>query len=201
LRIILDNLDIIADRAGIAGRIDGDRIAVGGHSFGGWTALILAGLPVTMSDGTQKSFADPRVKALISYNGIGPLEGIDLAGWHKVRVPVFAASGTNDAGSTGDGILRPWRWRIGAYDYAGSPERYGVSITLGDHYYGGLICREGAGGDPDPDGLAIVNGAAVAFLDSTLKKDAAARHLLRTVDLPAVTGGRGFLERHLEGSP
>ena len=193
---LLDHMDDIAKQSGLAGKLDLSHIAVAGHSFGGWVALILAGLPVTMPDGTQKSFADPRIKALVVYNGIGPMDGIDPNGWGKVKVPVFAASGTNDPGSTGDGVLRPWRWRIGAYDLAGSAEKFAVSITSGDHYYGGLICREGAGGAPDPAGLAIVNGASTAFLDAVLKGNQAAKRFLATADLPSLTGNRGFLERH-----
>ena len=195
LEFLLNNLDSIATSAGIPGRIDQGRIAVAGHSFGVWSALIKAGLPVTMPDGSQKSFVDSRVKAIVAYNGIGQIDGIDPAGWSKINVPVFAATGTADPGGTGDGIIRQWRWRIGAYDLATAAERYAVSITLGDHYFGGLICREGAGGAPDPSGLAIVNGASTAFLDAVLRGDASARQFLRSADLPALTDNRGFLER------
>jgi predicted dienelactone hydrolase len=201
MTFILDNLDTIAAKAGLAGRFDTTRMAVAGHSFGGWIALILAGLPVRMPDGTSKSFRDPRIKAMVAYNGIGPMDQIAAEAWADVKVPVFAASGTNDPGATGDGILRPWRWRIGAYDLAGAAEKYAVSITLGDHYYGGLICREGAGGRPDPEGLSYVNGASTAFLDAYLKDDGAARTFLRTADLRPLTADRAFLERTLQGSP
>jgi predicted dienelactone hydrolase len=195
MTFILDSLEAIATKAGISGRLDGTRIAAAGHSFGGWMALIMAGLPVTMPDGTSKSFRDERVKAMIAYNGIGPMDQIGNEGWRDVKIPVFAASGTNDPGATGDGTMRPWRWRIGAYDLAGSKEKYAVSITMGDHYYGGLICREGAGGKPDPEGLSFVNGASTAFLDAYLKADPAARKFLRTADLRPLTNGRAFLER------
>ncbi|MCB2106873.1 MAG: hypothetical protein KDE14_04190 [Rhodobacteraceae bacterium] len=195
MQFLLNHIDDIAAAAGIPGQLDKARLAVGGHSFGGWTALIMAGLPVTMPDGSLKSFRDPRLKALVSYNGIGPLPEIDADGWRNVTIPVLAAGGTNDPGSTGDGVRRPWRWRMGAYDHAASAEKYAVSITSGDHYYGGLICREGAGGAPDPEGLAIVNGVSTAFLDATLQADTAAKEFLKHADLPALTAGRGFLER------
>jgi dienelactone hydrolase len=195
MQFIMNNMDAIAAKAGIAGKLNKDKIAVSGHSFGGQIALIMAGLPITTPDGGAKSYGDKRIKALVSYNGTGPMDRIANDKWSDVTVPIFAASGTNDPGATGDGVLRPWRWRIGAYDYAGSKEKYAVSIALGDHYFGGLICREGAGGKPDPEGLSFVNGASTAFLDAYLKNDAAAKKFLRSADLPALTSNRAFLER------
>jgi dienelactone hydrolase len=195
MQFVLNNLDIIADKGGVAGKLDKSKIAVGGHSFGGQIALIMAGLPLIGPDGQPQRFGDSRIKALVSYNGTGPMDRIANDKWSEVTVPIFASSGTNDPGATGDGNLRPWRWRIGAYDFAGSQERYGVSIASGDHYYGGLICREGAGGKPDPEGLSFTNGASTAFLDAYLKNDAKAKKFLRTADLPALTNNRAFLER------
>ncbi len=194
MQFVLNNMDAIADKAGISGKLDKNRIAVSGHSFGGQIALIMAGLPITTPAG-PKSYGDKRIKALVSYNGTGPMDRVANDKWSDVTVPIFAASGTNDPGATGDGLLRPWRWRIGAYDLAGSKEKYAVSIAMGDHYYGGLICREGAGGKPDPDGLSYVNGASTAFLDAYLNNDKPAKKFLRTADLPALTNNRAFLER------
>lgn len=191
----LEHLDDIARAAGIPGKIDTNRIAVAGHSFGVWIALIKAGLPVIMPDGSRKSFADPRVKAMVAYNGTGQMDQVPEERWGDVRVPVFAASGTNDPGATGDGVLRPWRWRMGAYDLTGGTDKYAVSITMGDHYYGGLICREGTPGPQDPSGLALVNGMSTTFLDAYLKGEASARKVMKSIDLSAVTDGRGFLER------
>lgn len=196
LHFIFDHLEEIAQKVGVEGGFDLTRAAVGGHSFGGWTALNLAGLPVAMPDGRQKSFAHPLVKALVAYNGIGPLPAIDQQGWRQVAVPVFAVTGTHDPGGTGDGLWRHWRWRIGAFDYAGSRERYALWVDGADHYWGGLICRMGAGGPPDPEGLAMANGTSTAFLDAILKNDSKARRFLVSTDFPAITGGRGFLEQH-----
>jgi hypothetical protein len=83
---------------------------------------------------------------------------------------------------------------MGAYDLTSGKDRYAVSIASGDHYFGGLICRPGAGGQPDPDGLAIVNALSTAFLAAEFEGDKAARALLRAADLAALTNQRGFLE-------
>ncbi|MBL8630544.1 MAG: hypothetical protein JNM81_12985, partial [Rhodospirillaceae bacterium] len=197
MQFVIDNLDAIAAAAGVSGKLNKDKIAVGGHSFGCWIALCMAGLPVIMPDKSFKSFGDARVKALVSYNGTGQMDRIPADRWTDVKVPILAASGTNDPGATGDGILRAWRWRIGAYDLAGSKAKYAVSITMGDHYYGGLICRDGAGGKPDPEGLSFVNGASTAFLNAYLRDDKDAKAFLKTADLRPLTNNRAFLERTL----
>lgn len=197
MQFVMDNMDAIAEKAGVGGKLNKQKIAVGGHSFGCWIALCMAGLPVIMPDNSIKSFGDARVKALVSYNGTGQMDRIPADRWGDVKVPIFAASGTNDPGATGDGILRAWRWRIGAYDLAGSKEKYAVSITMGDHYYGGLICRDGAGGKPDPEGLSYVNGASTAFLNAYLGGDKEAKAFLKTADLRPLTNNRAFLERTL----
>jgi predicted dienelactone hydrolase len=191
---LLDNLDAVAAQSpALSGRLAKDRIAAAGHSFGGMVALALAGVPIKQPNGQLREFGDARIKALVAYNGVGPLPYL-AEDWSRVTMPVFAASGTNDPGATGDGILRPWRWRIGAYDRTAGKERFAVSVAGGDHYYGGLICREGAGGKPDPEGLAIVNAMSTAFLDGYLGGNAAARSLLTRGDLPMLTGQRAFLE-------
>jgi dienelactone hydrolase len=196
MQFVLNNLGLIAEHAGISDRIDADKIAVSGHSFGGWIALIMAGLPLKGPNGPER-FGDPRVKALISFNGVGQMDRIANDLWSEVTVPVFASTGTSDPGAVGDGVVRPWRFRIGAYDFAGSKEKYAVSILNGDHYYGGLICRDGAGGKPDPEGLSYVNAASVIFMDAYLKGDSAAKAFLKSADLRPLTNDRAFLERTL----
>ena len=74
-------------------------------------------------------------------------------------------------------------------------EKYGLVLDEGDHYYGGLICRETEGGPPDYEGLSIVRGTSTAFLDAYLKNDVAARTFLDTADVGTLTNHRASLER------
>ncbi|MFD9378294.1 alpha/beta hydrolase family protein [Streptomyces sp. NPDC059999] len=62
---ILDRLDTIEDTVPhLAGRIDHDKIAVAGHSLGGWTASLLLGARITDPDtGEEVSLIEPRIKA------------------------------------------------------------------------------------------------------------------------------------------
>ncbi|MFD3492799.1 alpha/beta hydrolase family protein [Streptomyces sp. NPDC058690] len=75
LRRVLDGLDILeASVPGLAGRLDHDRIAVAGHSWGAQTASTLLGARVLDSDGVpREDMSDARVKAgvLLALTGLG----------------------------------------------------------------------------------------------------------------------------------
>jgi len=195
MRFLIDTLDQISDDApGLAGRIDKNRLAAGGHGIGSLIALALVGLPLTLEKAPVTVNADPRIKALISYNGVGPLPFIG-ADWRRVTVPILAAAGTNDGGTFGDNFAETWRWRMSPYSLTGGKDRYGVSIMSADHSYGGLICHDALSQKPDATGLAIVNAVSTVFLTAQLKGDSQLQAFMRTAPLQALTAERAFLER------
>jgi dienelactone hydrolase len=75
LKRVLDGLDVLeAAVPGLAGRLDRDRIAVAGHSWGAQTASALLGTRVLDSDGVPgEDMSDARVKAgvLLALTGLG----------------------------------------------------------------------------------------------------------------------------------
>lgn len=84
MRAILDQLNDIEHQASaIAGRLDHDRIAVAGHSFGGHTCSLLLGGRLQGED-----FSDPRICAgiLLATPGRG---GDNLKPEHAQRFPFF----------------------------------------------------------------------------------------------------------------
>ncbi|WP_424930258.1 alpha/beta hydrolase family protein [Amaricoccus tamworthensis] len=84
MRAILDQLAEVERQApAVAGRLDHDRIAVAGHSFGGHTCGLLLGAGL---DG--EAFSDPRIRAgiLLAAPGRG---GADLTPDHAERFPFF----------------------------------------------------------------------------------------------------------------
>lgn len=84
MRAILDHLDEVERQApALAGRLDHDRIAVAGHSFGGFTCALLLGARLHGED-----FSDPRIKAgiLLAAPGRG---GSDLTPENAERFPFF----------------------------------------------------------------------------------------------------------------
>ena len=84
MRAILDHLDEVERQApAVAGRLDHARIAVAGHSFGGFTCSLLLGARLQGED-----FSDPRISAgvLLATPGRG---GADLTPENAARFPFF----------------------------------------------------------------------------------------------------------------
>jgi predicted dienelactone hydrolase len=84
MRAILDQLAEVERQApAVAGRLDHDRIAVAGHSFGGHTSALLLGARLQGED-----FSDPRIGAgiLLAAPGRG---GDDLTPDSAARFPFF----------------------------------------------------------------------------------------------------------------
>ena len=176
--------------------IDQDNIAAAGHSFGGQVALALVGLTlVDLKTSQELDASDPRFDAAVVLSGVGPMSNIGKSAFDKLRLPVYSSGGTNDLGATGRGPVHPWQWRMSAYYKSPVGDKFGVILNEGDHYYGGLICRQTAGGKPDYEGLSIIRGTSLAFLDAYLKADKVAQSFLSDIDLVSATNGRSELKR------
>lgn len=87
---ILDNLDAIeAAVPGLKGRLDRTKVAVAGHSAGGWTAAMLLGASNTdPRDGSTWHKPDTRIKAGVILACIGN-GGADLSEGTKKVVPFY----------------------------------------------------------------------------------------------------------------
>ncbi len=191
---LLTDLESLATTAGLSGRLDADRRAVAGHSLGVMIAAIVAGLPWRDFDtGELRHDGLPGLRALVSLHGVGRLPLLDDAGWQALQLPVFAVAGTADPGLTGDGVERPWHWRLGAYDLPRSARGHALVIADGDHYLGGLIGRPLPDTPPDRAGLATVNRLTTLFLRATLAADPSAERMLDALSLDHHSGFR--LER------
>ena len=84
MRAIIDQLDEVERQApAVAGRLDHDRVAVAGHSFGGFTCGLMLGARLQEED-----FSDPRISAgvLLAAPGRG---GADLTSENAERFPFF----------------------------------------------------------------------------------------------------------------
>jgi len=193
---LLTHADEVAAVAGVEGRLDVRRKVVAGHSFGALIAMAVAGVPLLdPASGERRDVTVPGVSAVITLHGVGDIAALAPEGWQRVSVPVFAAGGTHDPGLTGDGIQRPWRWRMGAFDLTNAQPRYALSLTEGDHYLGGLIGRLSAPGPADHEGLAAIQQLSSLFLAAVIRDDADARAKLDDPALPASITPRARLER------
>lgn len=194
---VLDVLDDIESSApGLPGKIDRERIAASGHSFGGQIALAMTGLDMLDAKTNDPiAVADDRYDVAVVLSGVGPLPNIAEGAFSRYQGPVYSSGGTKDLGATGGPTVYPWPWRMAAYFDTPPGDTYGVVLDEGDHYYGGLICRESAGGAPDFEGLSIIRGTSTAFLDAYLKDDEMGKNFLSNADLKEMTNNRASLER------
>lgn len=196
LAAVAGGVEAIAGKTGMASRPDTGRMAIAGHSFGGMLAQIEAGLllkdPAT---GAAVNRADPRFRAAVVMSGVGPMPQMAENAFAGLEGPLIASGGTLDEGNVGSGQVFPWEWRMSPYTLAPPGDKYSVVLDRGDHYLGGLVCREDRGGEDDPEGAAIVRALQTAFLDAYLKDDPEARRFLATADVAALTEGRARFER------
>ncbi|MBH0115197.1 alpha/beta fold hydrolase [Novosphingobium sp. YJ-S2-02] len=197
---LLDNLDTIEEAAPfIKGRIDRDRIAVAGHSWGAQTAsMFLGATHPDPDDGSTVSLRDARVKAgvLFAVPGTGgenlsefaaqnfPFMHPDFSG---LETPTLVVAGDNDNGAM---TVRGPDWWREAYDLSPGAKAL-FEVKGGEHSLGGIPnyeARETT--DENPARVAAVQQLSTAFLRSTLSgSDAAWKAAVSDVRGAAVSQG------------
>ncbi|WP_211192159.1 chlorophyllase [Actinoplanes sp. TBRC 11911] len=189
LHAILDHLDaILAQAGGLDARIDHDRIAAAGHSWGAQTAGhswgaqtvgTLLGARVLGTDG--EDFTHPAVRAgvLIAATGTGdsltpfaaehlPFMKPDYA---TMTTPALVIAGGNDQSALS---TRGPDWFTDAYHLSPAPKSL-LTIAGGEHTLGGLAGEKVAETtDEDPSRVALVADAVAAYLLDAFKLDGTA---------------------------
>jgi len=191
MSFVLDALDDI--EAGIDLKVDRQRIAVAGHSFGGMISMIKSGLYLKADAYIYAGeTADDRFTAAVVMSGVGQMKQMEGNAFDRLTGPLMATGGTLDTGKVGDGVEHSWEWRMSGFTRSPPGGKYSVALKNADHYLGGLICRDNRGGEADPEGVAIDRAMTTAFLDAYLKEDEQAKAFLKTADIAALTDGRAM---------
>ncbi|MGC4944229.1 alpha/beta hydrolase family protein [Kribbella sp. DT2] len=213
LKRILDQLDLLeAAVPGLAGRVDRDRLAVAGHSFGGQSAGVLLGLRVlepareVLSDSrvlgpVGEDLSDSRVKAgvLIATAGKG---GADLTPYAAEHFPFMNPDFTHltapalvVAGDKDDLPLthRGPEWTTDPYHLSPGDKSL-LTVFGGEHSLGGIAgyeVRETT--DEDPDRVALIQHTTWAYLRHALGIESASWSAVRK-ELSATSNPRGMIE-------
>ncbi len=174
--------------AGLPAAVDATRIAVGGHSFGAYTALGFVGTTYVDPRINQRvNRRDPRVRAAFVMSPQGPddVYGLDRASWDVVHAPVFLMTGDRD------GVDKPLdspEWR--RESFARFPLGDKLMLRLKDGQHVSFIDRREHGYMR----VALAR-LALAFLDAYLREDDGARAALASKQIEACSRGRATLER------
>lgn len=178
---ILDQLDSIeAAVPGLAGRIDRNRIAVTGHSWGAQTAQALLGARIFDDAGqVGESMSDDRVTAgvLFAATGIG---GDDLhpfaqanfpfmrPSFQELATPTLVIAGDRDQSKMSS---RGPDWFTDAYTHSPGATDL-LSFYGAEHALGGIVGYEVAETtDENPERVAVIQRMSTAYLRTALQVD------------------------------
>ena len=201
MSLVLDSTSELESAVpGLNGRIDRDRAAVAGHSFGGMIAMIKSGLKMKdQRSGDPVPMADPRFQAAVIMSGVGQMTPMTAApavptmasdAFQGLTGPLISSGGTLDEGNVGSGQIFPWQWRLAPYYLSPEGDKYYLAFENSDHYLGGMICRTNRGGDADPVAVETLGAAQTAFLDAYVKGDQRALGWLRSNNFSSLSDGR-----------
>ncbi|MBC2900087.1 alpha/beta hydrolase family protein [Streptomyces cupreus] len=174
---VLDGLDALeASVPGLDGRLDRDRIAVAGHSWGAQTASALLGARVLGPDGVPgEDMSDPRVKAgvLLALTGLGD-DLTPFAAEHfpfmkpsfaTMTTPALIVAGDNDQSHLS---TRGPDWFTDPYTYSPSDKSL-LTLFGAEHSLGGIPGYEVAETtDESPARVALLQRLTTAYLRSAL---------------------------------
>jgi predicted dienelactone hydrolase len=161
----------------LAGHLDKTRIGAGGHSYGAYTTLLLAGARVwPSSDKPPMAAPDERIRAFLAFSPQGQGRfGLTARSWMAIHRPVLQMSGSQDFGDSG----QPPLWRKDAFDGLPADGRKWFILLDGASHFS-FVGRQS--GRPNPPLAAIhhfIQRESLLFWDAWLKDDPAARAALQ----------------------
>ncbi|TGD77649.1 alpha/beta hydrolase family protein [Hymenobacter wooponensis] len=178
MRHIIDQLDHLeATVPGLSGRLDRARIAVLGHSMGGHTVALLAGMRVTNPvDGQEVDLAEPRITARVLL--APPGDGADLAAFaaehyrvlgatrfEAMSMPALVVVGDKDQSAR---FSDRDDWRADAYHRSPGAKCL-LTVFGGEHILGGISGYDAAETtDESPERVAFVRETVLAYLRTAL---------------------------------
>lgn len=199
VRFAIDQVELLAKEPGpLAARLDLKRLGVAGHSFGGWTALAVAGQVFTLPGGRDVTFADPRVKAAIPMSAPVPQDKSQLdRAFGQIKIPCLYLTGTADDSPIGETSADQRRL---VFDHASASERFLVTFNGGDHlvFAGPKPFR--TGGERDPVFHKLIRLASTTFWDAYLKGQRPAKEFLTGDGYKKALGEDGVFEVKLKGA-
>ncbi len=151
------------------GKLDLDRIAMAGHSFGAVTTQAVCGQVFPGG----RTVADPRIKVGVVFSPSPPRGGDTAKAFSKISIPLFHWTGTKDQVNSAISPVTPDQRRE-PFDAISTSDQYLVVLTDGDHgIFGGRARENGRLHPNDAAWIDLIQRGSTAFLDKYLKADKA----------------------------
>jgi predicted dienelactone hydrolase/CubicO group peptidase (beta-lactamase class C family) len=195
MSFLIDSLaDIEMKVPGVKGRVDANRIGVGGHLIGAYAACVLAGQE-NLGATAPRNLKDDRVRAALLLSPQGRGQGLTEKSWKDLAGPLMVLSGSGiPSVRTGN----PSEWRREPFTFSPPGDKYLVWIEGLDGDYAGLI-QPGQGDDEKV--AEWILDTTLAFWDAHLKGDEPARARLAAWPVPEVDKTRLRVECKVDASP
>ena len=167
----------------LKGKLDLRHIGVGGHSFGAYTAGLIAGTTIQLPGKSQpQGFADKRVSAVVMLSPQGEgIMGLTAHSWDTLHLPMLLMYGSRDFGPFGQEPV----WRSEAYEKAPPGNKYKVELEGGTHMG---FAAPFSGGVHRVEVFQCAKLETLAFWDAYLKQDTKARQYVESHGLQAYSG-------------
>jgi dienelactone hydrolase len=167
----------------LKGKLDLRHIGVGGHSFGAYTAGLIAGTTIQLPGRSEpQSFADKRVSAVVMLSPQGEgIMGLTAHSWDTLHLPMLLMYGSRDFGPFGQEPV----WRSEAYEKAPAGNKYKVELEGGTHMG---FAAPFSGGVHRVEVFQCAKLETLAFWDAYLKQDPKAKQYVESHGLQAYSG-------------
>jgi predicted dienelactone hydrolase len=138
IELIIDNLSNLEKKyPELGGRMDTSKVAVSGHSYGAFTAMMVSGM-TSFATNPPLHIADPRVKAAVVFSPQGTTNTLGLTkdSWKDVTIPMMFITGSLDYFTAGD--AKP---RHDAFAYSPAGDKLFLSFNGARHmtFAGGTL--------------------------------------------------------------
>lgn len=158
-------------------KLDLNKIAIAGHSYGSWTALTASGQRMVTPFGREIESTEPRIKAAIYLSPTSPRKNVDPSVvFGKIQIPGLHLTGTLDDSPVNDGKAEDRRI---AFDNISKSDQYLVILNGADH----MVFNGRARKTFNPNDIKhqkVVQETTLHFLDAYLKNDNEAKKWLNT---------------------
>jgi len=195
---ILDTLDQVETGIpALCGKLDVNRIAVAGHSFGAYVAQCHGGVK-TLVDGMLQDLSDSRVKCVVAISAQGESQsyGLTTDSWSDARKPALHITGTRDrsAPDRPGGPFGDVNTKKIPFERSPAGGKYLLIIEGATHVsFGGKLGRLRGG----VDAAGLTKYLSLAFLEAFLKQNAHAKAWLDGEESTNWLGRQATLQRKL----